>query len=219
MTPEGRSALRVLALATTAGYVDAIGFVELHGMFTAAQTGNTTQVGVAIGNGDTATIAALGTVILLFFVGGVLASVFRRSLGAPRHAWLVEAVFLAIIQGMQWWQIGFEGSLFETVLLSVTMALQAQTHSRFSGVSMQTIVVTSNLLKFADNIGGYLWKRRNGSATFPLTAALPGLGWAGYFVGACLSMPARHATSAFFLLPIPLLIAVACIGTRDLDAE
>lgn len=38
MLPLTRSALCVLSLGLVAGYVDAVGYVELHGIFTAAMS-------------------------------------------------------------------------------------------------------------------------------------------------------------------------------------
>lgn len=59
------------SLAALAGYVDAIGFIELGGLFVSFMTGNSTQLAVGVaGQGTAAGIAAL---LVIAFVGGVVA--------------------------------------------------------------------------------------------------------------------------------------------------
>ncbi|GBR09067.1 hypothetical protein AOE01nite_33690 [Acetobacter oeni] len=52
MTSLTRSALCVLSLGLIAGYVDAAGYVELRGIFTAAMTGNATTFGISLADGN-----------------------------------------------------------------------------------------------------------------------------------------------------------------------
>ncbi|GBR10724.1 YoaK family protein [Acetobacter oeni] len=203
-----RSALRVLALGLVAGYVDAVGYVELHGIFTAAMTGNSTTFGIALADGDRARAAAVGTVLGLFFCGALAASLLRRALPAYRHEWLWMAGLLVIAQGVHWSHAAGGSSRVETLLLAVAMAMQGEALSRFSGISVQTIVVTNNIVKFADNIAGFLCGLWRGKPGFTLASALPGLGWAGCIAGAFLSVFARGLTSGFFLAPVPLLVGL-----------
>ena len=42
----GIAVRRVLSLALVAGYIDALGFFDLNGIYTAAMTGNTVQLGI-----------------------------------------------------------------------------------------------------------------------------------------------------------------------------
>ena len=208
MTPLPRSALCVLALGLIAGYVDAVGYVELHGIFTAAMTGNSTTFGIALADGDRVRTVAVGTVLALFFCGALGASLLRRVLPAYRHEWLWMAGLLIVAQSVHWSHAAGSSSRVETLLLAVAMAMQGEALSRFSGVSVQTIVVTNNIVKFSDNIAGFLyaiWRKEN---EFTLVSTLPGLGWAGCIAGAFLSVFAREVSSGFFLAPVPLLVGL-----------
>lgn len=66
MTSLTRSALCVLSLGLIAGYVDAVGYVELRGIFTAAMTGNATTFGISLADGNWFRAASVGTVLGLF---------------------------------------------------------------------------------------------------------------------------------------------------------
>ncbi|NHO33186.1 YoaK family protein [Acetobacter fallax] len=215
MSPISHSALRVIALGLIAGYVDAVGYVELHGIFSAAMTGNSTSFGVSLAEGEWPRIATIGTVLGLFFLGALAASILRRSLRAYRHEWLWIAALLVLAQILHWLHPANSGSKTEILLLTVAMAMQGEVLSRFSGISVQTIVVTNNIIKFADNIAAFLWKLKAGKPAFSLAAALPGLGWTSCIAGAFLSVPMRHATSGFFLLPVPLLIALCFLSPDE----
>lgn len=208
MTPLARSALCVLLLGLIAGYVDAVGYVELHGIFTAAMTGNSTTFGIALADGNQARAAAIGTVLGLFFCGALGASLLRRALPAYRHEWLWMAGLLVLAQGVHWSHAAGSNSRMETLLLAVAMAMQGEALSRFSGVSVQTIVVTNNIVKFADNIAGFFWGFWQGKPGFTLASTLPGFGWAGCIAGAWMSVFARGISSGFFLVPVPLLVGL-----------
>ncbi|MBB2163275.1 DUF1275 domain-containing protein [Gluconacetobacter sp. 1b LMG 1731] len=219
MLPTTRSALRVTALGLVAGYVDAVGYVELHGIFSAAMTGNSTNFGISLAEQNWPKVAAIGTVLGLFFCGALAASLLRRCLRAYRHEWLWIAALLVLAQCLHWSHAAAMGARTETLLLTVAMAMQGEVLSRFSSVSVQTIVVTNNIVKFADNIVGFLWNAQRGKPAFSLAAALPGLGWAGCVAGAFLSVLMRQATSGYFLLPVPLLIGLCFLCPDDLQQD
>lgn len=208
MSPLTSSALCVLSLGLVAGYVDAVGYVELHGVFTAAMTGNSTTFGISLASGNHARARSVGIVLGLFFIGALGASLLRRALPAYRHEWLCMAGVLIVAQAIHWARPMGVGAHGETFLLVFAMAMQAEALSRFSGVSVQTIVVTNNIVKFADNVAGFLcsiWQRK---PELTRSSFLPGLGWAGCIVGAFLSVGAQNLTSGFFLMPVPLLLGL-----------
>ncbi len=70
MTPA-RVLIPGLLLTALAGFVDAIGFVELGGFFVSFMSGNTTQLGTGavVGQWDIAALSAV--LVFLFFVGSV----------------------------------------------------------------------------------------------------------------------------------------------------
>ncbi|KAA8384579.1 DUF1275 domain-containing protein, partial [Acetobacter sp. DmW_136] len=52
LLPVSISARRVLILGLVAGYVDALSFVDLGGVFAGAMTGNTTHMGASFISGN-----------------------------------------------------------------------------------------------------------------------------------------------------------------------
>jgi Predicted membrane protein len=87
MTGLGRHA-RSLAvmLALTAGFVDAVGFLELGGFFLSFMSGNTTRLGTGLAAGEWPNVARAAFLIVAFVVGVGLASLvpegrrFRQGL-------------------------------------------------------------------------------------------------------------------------------------------
>lgn len=71
MTPFRHLALGML-LTGAAGFVDAVGFIELGGYYTSFMSGNTTQGGAALVVGDWPVVALTLSLVALFFLGSVL---------------------------------------------------------------------------------------------------------------------------------------------------
>ena len=78
MRRYSRPALLLAALlAALAGYIDAVGFLQLGGFFVSFMSGNSTRLGVGAALGDLTVVATAGGLIALFVlgvIGGVLAA-------------------------------------------------------------------------------------------------------------------------------------------------
>jgi uncharacterized membrane protein YoaK (UPF0700 family) len=87
-------------LAVVAGYVDAVGFLTLAGLFVAHMSGNTVRLGVFVGDGDWSLAAQRLVPIIVFTVGvaggiALVEALRRRSAPAPAARVLsVEGVLL-----------------------------------------------------------------------------------------------------------------------------
>src|SRR6266545_4772058 len=76
-------------LAVVAGYVDAVGFLTLAGLFVAHMSGNTVRLGVFVGDGDWSLAAQRLVPIIVFTLGvagGIALVEALRRRSAPRPA-------------------------------------------------------------------------------------------------------------------------------------
>jgi uncharacterized membrane protein YoaK (UPF0700 family) len=101
----------------------------------------------------------------------------------------------------------------ELGLLAMAMAMQGETISRIGTVTVQTVVVTNNLLHFADALVGRFLSapaatEGQGSHSRPtvIEVAIPGCAWAGYSIGACAGALAIVAVRAPLLFPISVVV-------------
>ena len=78
MTPA-RHLVLGMVLTGAAGFVDAIGFIELGGFFTSFMSGNTTQGGAALINGAWPVVGLTLSLVVLFFIGSVLGNLLAFS--------------------------------------------------------------------------------------------------------------------------------------------
>lgn len=202
---------RVLGLGLVAGYVDALGFIDLGGVYTAAMTGNTTQFGISIVRADWGHLQLIALTLGSFFGGGLVSSLIRRHLRHPPIELLLMAALLAVTQTVRWANPHLIS--VELPLLAVAMAMQGETVSRFGGLSVQTIVVTNTILKFADALVGYVtaaviqlrtgaWPQKSTALVDVLT---PGTAWLAYTLGAGGGAAAARFLFAPFLVPIIIL--------------
>lgn len=199
------SARRILVLGILAGHIDALSFAHLGGLFASAMTGNTTHLSAALAHANWHHAALLGCVLAIFFGAGFLAGLARLWWGAANGIGLM-AFLLLVVQAAQF---GQHARLVELVLLPALMAVQGESIARFSGNAIQTVVITSNMLKCAAALANAVALRCGASRVSPLPAGaivLPGLSWVGFACGATLGAVALlwHAPLPF-LWPLPWL--------------
>lgn len=104
MDEQSQNRAQGVGLAFLAGYVDALGFVALSGLFTAHVTGNFILIGAALANPDHPSVL-LKLLAFPAFIGGVVlariltAAAERRQASALRPALLLELVLLLGFMG------------------------------------------------------------------------------------------------------------------------
>ena len=220
--PAASGVRRVVLLGLAAGYIECVGFTQLAGIFPGIMTGNTVQFGMAMAQNHWARALVVGLALLFFFVGALLASVLRQNLKRPAFGLVVMAGLLlgaTVVRSV--WGVDTHAEL---ALLAFAMALQGQTVSKFGGVSVQTVVATNNLLKFADGlVGRYLRRLRPTGAPGPARPSftdvvLPGSAWFGYVIGAAFGAFAVAGMMFPLVVPMLLLVGVAVDLLRWPDA-
>jgi hypothetical protein len=85
-------------LAWVAGYVDAVGFLTLAGLFVAHMSGNTVRLGVFVGGGDWSLAVQRFVPIVFFTLFGIALceALSRRSTPAPARVLGLEAALLLV---------------------------------------------------------------------------------------------------------------------------
>ncbi|MEO5805680.1 DUF1275 family protein [Devosia sp.] len=94
MNPVIRLAIGLL-LTMSAGFTDAIGFVELGGYFTSFMSGNSTQLAFGLANHLAGTIALPASLVGFFFAGGFVGSLL--SLRAVSWAASTTLLFVCLL--------------------------------------------------------------------------------------------------------------------------
>ena len=224
-------------LAVVAGYVDAVGFLTLAGLFVAHMSGNTVRLGVFVGDGDWSLAAQRLVPIIVFTIGvaggiALVEALRRRSAPAPAARVLgVEALLLlgfmlvgrAVLDGH-----GAAGGSWDYYLLAVfavlAMGWQNAALRRVAGVPVHTTFVTGILTHLAEESvnGWYAWRdlRRAGTERRPddivavafRRARLHGGVWGSYLAGGVLgAFLALHWDLWSLTLPLAVLAGLIII--------
>ena len=197
--PSAGAFLAAAGLAGTAGWVDAIAWVELHA-FVANMTGTVVLLGLSAAELDGAGMARQALTILAFLIGVVLSRLLRRLRQGPAPCYAAAAVAVLAC-------IGIEGAgQPEVCLLAVAMGLQNAAATVFGGVGLNTVFLTGNIQRLGETLADPAkpgMSRRFAAALVP--AAL--LTYAAGAAGGGLAM--RHLVQP--LLPAVLALAAASI--------
>lgn len=88
----------VVALVAIAGWVDAVGYLQLGHQFISFMSGNTTQMAVGLGRGHWSEAGILAAIIFLFVAGVVLGTLLAQAVGKWRLPAVlgVEAILLVM---------------------------------------------------------------------------------------------------------------------------
>jgi len=166
------------ALASVAGFIDAVGFITLRGLFVAHMSGNSVKFGVHVGRGALSTAAPAGVAIVLF-VAGVAAGTVAAELASRRRLRSVAAVLLSIqaaliaifmlygstlIVGGRVVGRSLGGFYVLAALAIVSMGIQTSALRQLAGRTVSTTYVTGVLTSLTQEAANYLfWLRDRGS--------------------------------------------------------
>jgi len=208
--PLSVSARRVVALTIVCGFVEVIGFRDAGGIYPAIMTGNTVQLGWSLAEAEWTRFALFAWAIGAFFAGCMIASLIRRHLRRPPFELCIMAALLVatgFVRLHPAWRVPVE-----LPMLALALAIQGQTVSRFGGVSLQTLVVTNNMVKFSDAFVGRYYRRGRGvpAESRPTLAEvlLPALSWLTYSLAAAGGAIVAGLVSQPLLIPAVLLVLV-----------
>ena len=200
----------LLALALSAGFVDALSYLGLGRVFTANMTGNTVLLGVAVAGGSSAdalrALAALGGFVLGGGIGIAL-------IGARRASWprltlpvfMIETAALAALL-IVWTAVGVQPVRYVLVVLAgVAMGAQSAATRVSTVPGVGTTYMTSTLLNAVARVVLRDSRARRASEA----SHLPGAALAIYALGALAGAGAETAWhGAATAVPLAIVIVV-----------
>src|SRR5215470_11189898 len=138
------------ALSALAGYVDAIGFIHLGGLFVSFMSGNSTRMGVSLAAGDwRAALEALG-LIVLFVAGAAGGSLIVLGKGRHRQALLLLAEALLLAAAALGHELGL--ARFAVAAIVVAMGLENAVFQIDGGAGLGLTYVTGALVKVGQHL-------------------------------------------------------------------
>ncbi|WP_336761854.1 YoaK family protein [Asaia sp. VD9] len=211
---------RVICLTFVVSVVEVTTYVDVGGIYPGIMTGNTVQLGRAVALHHWANAGSIGTAIGLFFLGCIGASLIKRFLSWPYWGLLIMAAILAVVSFIR--LVPDLRLSVELPLIALALGIQGETLAKFGGVSLQTIVVTNNIVKFSEAFTGrYLLKwfslvRPTDKRPALKEVALPACSWVTYVLSAMVGATIGQVSSLGLLLPVVVLVLTVIDLHRDL---
>jgi uncharacterized membrane protein YoaK (UPF0700 family) len=208
----GKAPSVILTLLTlAAGCVDAVSFLGLGQVLTAAMTGNTVLLGIALGRADMQATLRSATALLGFFVGVLVgASIVERGSGRIGSPATIVALTLELLilvgLGLVWHLFEHaswvEGRLPLIAAAGLAMGIQSAIAQRLGVAGVATTYVTGTLTTLGTRLIG--WLRRHVShcdRVEPPPSWLPAWVWLAYGLGAAYAASTRLWWSPVVLPP------------------
>ncbi|MGC4250611.1 MAG: YoaK family protein [Sphingobium sp.] len=168
--------LLAMGLAALAGFIDALGFLKLGGLFVSFMSGNSTRLAVGLASGTSVALAAAG--LIGAFVGGVMmGAILARAAGRWRKQAVLGLVTALLGIGGMLTAMGHAGDGL-TLLMAAAMGAVNNVFQRNGEVSIGVTYMTGALVKLGQALAAAL----GGGAPFGWLPYL--LLWLGLVSGA-----------------------------------
>jgi len=179
-----RNVALACALSALAGYVDAIGFLHLGGLFVSFMSGNSTRMGVSLAEGHWQNAAVALGLIALFVIGAAAGSLIVLGRGAHRQPLVLLAEALLLAGAALAYTFGLPNVAVATIVLA--MGLENAVFQIDSGAGLGLTYVTGALVKVGQLVAAAL----TGGARWAWAPNL--LLWAALVTGALCGALAYH---------------------------
>jgi uncharacterized membrane protein YoaK (UPF0700 family) len=205
MLDSRRSVVLACVLTALAGYVDAIGFLHLGGLFVAFMSGNSTRLGVSLAEGHWSNAAEAIGLIALFATGAACGSLIVLRPGANRQpqVLLAEASLLAV--SALCYAVGLSNAAVAAMVLA--MGLENAVFQVDGGGGLGLTYITGALVK----VGQLLASALTGGARWGWLPHL--LLWAALVMGSLCGALAYHwinLAAIWFAAAAALALSGAC---------
>jgi uncharacterized membrane protein YoaK (UPF0700 family) len=160
MLDSRRNVALACALSALAGYVDAIGFLHLNGLFVSFMSGNSTRLGVSLSEGQWSSAATSLGLIALFVIGAAAGSLILLGRGVNRQPWILLAEALLLAIAALCYAFGLSKAAVAAIVLA--MGLENAVFQIEGGAGLGLTYVTGALVKVGQLVavalaGGARW--------------------------------------------------------------
>jgi len=145
MLDSRRNISLACALAALAGYVDAIGFLHLGGLYVSFMSGNSTRMGVSLAEGQWSGAAESLGLIVLFVIGAAGGSLIVLGHGVHRQPWVLLAEALLLAAAALCYTVGLPNAAVAAIVLA--MGLENAVFQIEGGAGLGLTYVTGALVK------------------------------------------------------------------------
>jgi len=198
-----------VTLAAIAGYVDAVSFTQLFGVFPANQSGNIILAGIAIGNGDWGQLWRPALAIVAFGLGVAFAMALtdrwdpqprRRALVLVELVLLVAFSIPAVRVVTNHPTVGGLGAAALLLVGAVAMGVQTDAVRRVAGRQVSTTYQTGAITRLAETATRAVRGTKDPSGRAGPTVALLTVVLLGYLGGAAIGQfVGRHWRGALIV--------------------
>ncbi len=160
MLDTRRNIALACALSALAGYVDAIGYLYLGGLFVSFMSGNSTRMGVNLAQGQWMNAAEAFGVIALFVIGAAVGSLMVLGRGVHRQPWVLLVEALLLTAAALAYTFGLPNAAIAAIVLA--MGLENAVFQIEGGGGLGVTYVTGALVKVGQLVaaaltGGARW--------------------------------------------------------------
>lgn len=142
--------MMAISLAILAGFVDALGFMELRGMFVSFMSGNSTRLAVGAATPIHGSHFA-GELIVAFVIGVMVGTAVGTRAGQWRKQWVLALVSLLLtLAGFA--QLLVDPSALTTLLMAAAMGAANAVFQQDGEVSIGVTYMTGTLVKFGQHL-------------------------------------------------------------------
>jgi uncharacterized membrane protein YoaK (UPF0700 family) len=212
-----------ITLAAIGGFVDAVGFLVLFGMFTAHLSGNTARLGVELGQGNAGLALTYAVPIVGFFLGVVFGITYlgHHGRGSRRLGPLLgmELTLLVVYLGLgtalrDAGDLTARSSAYYVlaVVAVVAMGLQTAALRHVCGVLVHTTFITAMVTNLAEEL--VATARHDPDA--PRRARVHG-GLVGAYIVGAVGGSALESAWALWALAVPIGVLAVLIATVGRD--
>jgi uncharacterized membrane protein YoaK (UPF0700 family) len=159
-------------LAALAGIVDVMAYLHLGGLFVSFMSGNSTQLGAALGQNDLAE-AGIVAKLIAFFVAGAAGQVVAVFAGGRHLTWVL--VIVALLLGLA------AALAIAPEPMALAMGALNASLRRAGSIPISLTFVTGVLVRFGQGLGDFLTGHATG-----LNWLLQAIPWVGLIAGATL---------------------------------
>lgn len=190
-----------------AGFVDAVGYAYLGGLFLSFMSGNSTRLGIALGDGHWAMAGHAVTIIAGFVLGAFLGTLLTMIAGSWKLVLIlaIEVVLFALATGLVAMNTGFASLL----PVAIAMGLQNSVHQVVGGADIGKSFVTGALFGMGQALAKCVAGRAKNSEWLAYAAS-----WGAFVTGALIGAIAltRYGLTSAMGAACALLLALTIIA-------